>query len=197
MAQGTKVMARWSPVLQSKFMKTIRKAFLVANVVFLSVLWLSATWSPTAGLRARLQSWGARSLARAYGVKPAVNMGIGDYWKKLHRTGHKLMRQMKTSLDGLRLLNVHRWAGHAARLSSGPVRLALRTRCLAWWRFFQLPHLPLHTRRFGKPWRWEAQLVAFYGESSTDDPMQTSVGWMKQAQDRALWKTEERAFVLQ
>ena len=134
------------------------------------------------------------SAVRAFGIRPAVHIGVGDYWKKLHRTGHKLMRQLTASLDGLRLLSVHRWAGHAARLSTGPVRMALRTRCLAWWRFFQLPHMPLHPRRFGKPWRWETQLVTFYGETSSDNPLQANAGWMKSAQDRASWKANEQSF---
>ena len=45
------------------------------------------------------------------------------------------------------------------------------------------------------PWRWESQLADFYGEVAADNPIETNVGWMGLAQDRAHWKLNEELFL--
>ena len=79
-------------------------------------------------------------------------------------------------------------------MSNETVLLALRTRCLAWWRYMQHRKLMKHPQRF-KAWRWEQQLVDFFGEVEgvfVDDDK----GWMLLAQNRAAWRDSERAFSL-
>ena len=126
-----------------------------------------------------------------YGVKRTSQDGIGDHWRRLHRTGHMLFRRLGGNLETLRRRSKFRWAGHLARSDSGVLRRTLRTRCLSWWRFFQHPELPLHPGRFGRPVRWEAELEEAFGVARADDPFNQSVGWMGAALDRDTWRQYE------
>ena len=194
MAQATKALGRWKPILRSKLVTPFRKIWLVSTAVFSSFLWLAETWHPTTATISHYQSWGARTLARAYGCRRRHDDSGVDFWTRLHRLGHRLYNTVQSTLDQRRRINLHRWAGHLARSENPILKLSLRTRCLSWWRFSQLPHVPLHGRRFGKPWRWEAQLEAHYGEASCDNPEAIDCGWMATAADRCTWKAKEAAF---
>ena len=130
----------------------------------------------------------ARTLALAYGLRKSVAEDALGFWRRLHRFGHQLYYRLEGSLVKLRASRVHRWAGHLARSQEGLLRNALRTRCLAWWRFFQHPALPLHSRRFGRPSRWESQMENLYGEVADDNPAVHDVGCIALAQDRAQWR---------
>jgi hypothetical protein len=195
-AQAEKVYWSWRVLLTCKWIPKFRRAALATRAVFPSALWLSETWNPTSALQDRLASWGARILARTVGVRPRLDDDIGDHWRRRHRVGHALAKQLGGGLTERRLRSLHGWAGHLAR-SVGPLRTALRTRCLAWWRFFQHPCLPLHSRRFGRPHRWEAQLTKVYGEVAGDSPMDQDYGWMALAQDRSAWRAAAPAFMSQ
>ena len=124
-------------------------------------LWLSERWNPTKATLKRLSSWGARTIALAYGSRKSYEEDAIQFWRRLHRTGHNLCNRLRGSLSKVRAARLHQWAGHLARSQEGILRTALRTRCLAWWRFFQHPTLPLHSKRFGRPSRWESQLSSF------------------------------------
>ena len=56
------------------------------------------------------------------------------------------------------------------------------------------PRLPLHSRRFGRPSRWEAQITQMYGEVAGDNVMDFDYGWMAMAQDRCSWGDAAKAF---
>ena len=86
-AQGEKVYGRWRPLLSCKWIPKIRRATLATRAAFPAALWLAETWNIAAGVQARLSSWGARVLARAFGVAPNKE-GMGDHWRRRHRTGH-------------------------------------------------------------------------------------------------------------
>ena len=131
---------------------------------------------------------------RNHGVKALLDDDAGDFWRRVHRKGHALYKKHGGSLSELHDRAYHRWAGHLARQTSCVLRTALRTRCLAWWRFFQHPDLPLHPKRFGRPSRWEGALEKHYGVAADDNPVERDVGWMALAQDRQTWKSEEAKF---
>ena len=194
-AQATKALGRWKPMLSCKWVSCLRRSFLVYKSIFASALWLNECLNPTQALRSRFNSWGARLLGRTYGVKSLLDDEPGDFWKRMHRKGHALCKRFGGSLSELRDRAYHRWAGHLARSPAGILHTAVRTRCLAWWRFFQHPLLPLHPRRFGRPSRWESTLENYYGVSADDDPMVRNPGWLGLAQDRLQWKTSEKEFV--
>ena len=59
------------------------------------------------------------------------------------------------------------------------------------------PRLPLHSRRFGRPSRWEAQITQMYGEVAGDNVMDFDYGWMAMAQDRCSWRDAAKAFAQQ
>ena len=187
-AQATKSWGQWKGLTVCRNISPMKRCWLVYRAVFASLLWMSQCWVPTQAQSCKLNSWGARLLGRTYGVKRRVQDGLGDHWKRLHRSGHMLYERLGANLETLRRRTKFRWAGHLARCDSGVLRLALRTRCLSWWRFFQHPTLPLHRGRFGKPVRWEAELEDAFGKASTDNPMAQSVGWMTAAMDRECWK---------
>ena len=158
--------------------------------VFASVLWLAETWLLTKQQRNHLDSWGARLAARTARIRRGSLEDIGQYWRRLHRTGRNLLERMGAKLDGSRAKRVHTFAGHLARTPCSLLRAALRSRCLAWWRYRQARHRSkhegLHPKRF-KAWRWESQMTDFFGEAEAEDPF-SNVGWMLQAQERKTWK---------
>ena len=182
-AQATKVYGKWKKVMTCRRVAPLRRARLLYISAFTSALWLSECWNPSQALLKRLDSWGARTLALAYGVRKSVDEDGVQFWRRLHRFGHELYRRLGGSLVKLRTSKLHRWAGHLARSQDSHLRKALRTRCLAWWRFFQHPTLPLHQKRFGRPSRWEGQMTKVYGEVADDNPESHDVGWMALAQD--------------
>ena len=114
----------------------------------------------------------------------------------MHREGHRLMRAAGGGFRARRLLLLHRFAGHIARLNPGDMATALRTRCLSWWRYRQNRYKSkwdgLHPQRF-KCWRWESQLTSHYGEAEGQDFFVDS-GWMMLAQNRESWKDSEKVF---
>ena len=168
-SQAEKVFHKWKPLLCCNKVSLRRRVSLACQCVFSSVLWLSETWTPTKCQQSRASSWGARIISRVVGVRRKSDEEAGQYWRRLHREGHRWLRDFGGGVDVRRRRRLHSFAGHAARSSSEPLRLALRTRCLAWWRFkqarFHCKWTGLHPRRF-RAWRWEAQLTYFYGAVS-------------------------------
>ena len=109
----------------------------------------------------------------------------------MHKTRHVLYKRSGGSLSELHDRAYHRWAGLLARATAGILQMAVRTRCMAWWRFVQHPVFALHPKRFGQPSRCESALEKFYGVADDDDPIERNVGWMALAQDRHSRKTDE------
>ena len=101
---------------------------------------------PSQAVLAKLNCWGACTLARAHRVSSELSAELGSFLRQLHREGHQLYTVLGANLREMRALIPDRWV----RDTSGIVRQALRT--------------GLHPRRFGRPTRWEAQLVKHYGE---------------------------------
>ena len=196
MAQGNRVFHLWQPYLLAKHASLNRRMALLSDTAMSSALWLCQTWLLTRRQRSHFCSWGARMGAQVARTRRSPTEDIGHYWRRLHRCGHGLLRASGGSLEKRRLLKVHSYAGHLARSTSSPMKLALRTRCLAWWRFEQSNHTNrrtgVHPKRF-KTWRWESQLVQHYGESSSRDVFD-NVGWMLAAQDRNAWKSAGAVF---
>ena len=195
-AQAEKTFHRWKPLLLCPWLSVARRATLAAKSVLISFLWLSETWTVSKAQQRRLESWGARLMARVARIRRNVGEEIGQYWRRLHRAGHLWMRTIGGGVGVRRLRRLHRFAGHLARTASGIVRTALRTRCLAWWRYHQSRYHSkwdgLHPKRF-HPWRWEAQLVQHYGECETID-VELDVGWVLKAASRDVWRDGEQFF---
>ena len=172
-----------------------RRVQLPARTVLVSLLWLAETWNVSKAQDSLFGSWGARLMARVVGVRRNAGEEIRQFWCRLHRTGHSWMRIIGGGVPVRRRLQLHRFAGHCVCSGNGLVRLALRTRCLAWWRFqqnrFHSKWHGLHPRRF-HCWRWEAQLVEHYGESEVLNPYIEDVGWMLTAAAREVWRAEEQ-----
>ena len=123
-----------------------------------------------------------------FGVKRLAQDGLGDHWRRLHRSGHNLYKRLGGDLDALRRRAKFRWAGHLARCENGILHDILRTRSLSWWRFFQHPTLPLHQGRIGRPQRWEGELEDAFGRAAVDNPLTSNVGWMAAAMERHSWR---------
>jgi hypothetical protein len=179
MAQAEKAYHRCKLVLFCRCVSLRRRVHLAARAVLVSLLWLAETWHVTKAQDNLLGSWGARLMARVAGVRRNAGEEIGQFWRRLHRVGHNWMRFLGGGVPVRRRLQLHRFAGHCARLGSGLVRVALRTSCLAWWRFqqnrFHSKWHGLHPRRF-YCWRWEAQFADIYGDSEVCDPYTEDVG---------------------
>ena len=195
--QAEKTYHRWKPLLASRWVLQKRRAELAIRAVISSLMWLSETWTPTKAQQRRLDSWGARLMARVVGIRPSPRKDTGGYWRRLHRKGHAWMRTVGGGVNQRRRRCLHRYAGHLARMTSGMPRSALRIRSLAWWRFrksrFVSKHCGLHPKRFSALSRWEAQLTAAHGEAKTED-VEVNVGWLSTASDRVAWKGRESAF---
>ena len=196
MAQGHRVYHLWKPYLLAKHASLSRRLALLSNTVMSSSLWLCQTWLLTRRQSSHFCSWGARMVAQMARTRRSPTEDIGHYWRRLHRYGHGLLRVSGGSLDARRKLKLHSYAGHIARSTSSIIKLALRTRCLSWWRFMQSTHsnkrTGVHPKRF-KAWRWESQLVQHYGEVGSQNTFE-NIGWMLAAQDRNAWRTSGALF---
>jgi hypothetical protein len=199
LAQAEKTFHRWKHLLLCRHVRRGRRLFLTVRTVIVSLLWLAATWTLTKSQQKRLESWAARLFARVGRVSRMSGEDLGQYWRRLHRQGHSFMRHCGGGVRERRLQLLHRFAGHIARMREGVVVDALRTRCLAWWRYQQNRYHSkwdgVHPRRF-HVWRWEAQLTNFYGEVETPNT-QDDVGWILAAQDRDAWRCSETRFAKQ
>ena len=190
-AQANKVFWKWRPILQCRNASLARRIDLTTKTVFAAALWLSETWYPTKRQRRRLNSWAARIISQVAGVRKTDDEDLGDFWCRMYRTGHNKLAEHGGSSDIRRRKRLHSFAGHLARQSS-LANDALRTRSLSWWRHFQKSKLVFHPRRFAV-WRWEAQLVERYGETSQLF-VDVLTGWMQTAQVRTTWRAGERTF---
>ena len=195
LAQATKVFHKWKGVLQCKSTPLVKRISLAGKTVFAAALWLSETWYPTKTQRKYMNSWAARITSQIVGIRMGEDESVGDFWRRMYRTGHEKLRLNGGSLDFRRRQRVHSFAGHIARDPESLAGMALRTRSLSWWRFYQEIGANRHPQRF-HPWRWEAQLEDFYGVAVSlfvDEPG----GWIQMAQDRQSWKLVEGAFAAQ
>jgi len=195
MAQANKVFYRWKKILQCPSVSLRRRAAFAAQLLTSSLVWLAETWYPTKAQTRTLDSWAKRKIARVANVRRAPDEDIGSYWRRMYRRGQRLLEQCGGAAKRMRRFRVHRFAGHFARMS-GICCVALRTRCLAWWRYRQArhhsKHYGVHPARF-KAWRWESQLTSIYGEAECENPFRNA-GWTTLAQDRAGWRSSEAAF---
>ena len=91
MAQATKVFHRWKPLLLRRWLEKRRRLKLASRAILTCVLWLAETWHPTKTHVQRLDSWGARMMARIAAVKRGGSEEIGGYWRRTHRVGHALL----------------------------------------------------------------------------------------------------------
>ena len=163
LAQAAKSLGAWRQCLRSLRVALKKRLNLLISTVFASALWLSETWLPTKQQREHLSSWGARMASSIAGCSSCMaTLNVAQFWRTLHRRGHKILADMGTTLDGRRLSRLHSFAGHLARSTVPDLSLLLRTRCLSWWRS------GLHPKRF-KCWRWESQITAFYGQPHLPD----------------------------
>ena len=161
--------------MQCRWLSTRRCTALAYRCVFNSALWLAEMWNPT------------KAQDNLLGVKRRESEDIGQFWRSLHSCAPSTIRLQK----------VHRDVGHLARLPSSIVSVALRTSCLAWWRYHQARYVSkwdgLHPKRFN-PSRWKSRLALYHGEIEYDDTSQ-NVGWMLAANDRESWGAGEALFL--
>ena len=171
-AQAEEAYARWKPILQKQSTLLQKRLSWTFGRAFSWMFCLSATWLPTKTLQKRLDSFGARICSKVAGLRRIDGEDAGQWWRRFHREGHRLLRKTGDSIKVTQRKLAHRLAGHAARAVEGLLRAALRTRCLAWWRYSQARHecrqSGVHPARF-HIWRWEAALAEFYRETEALD----------------------------
>lgn len=197
MIQGMKALAKWKPLLQASWIPLARRADLLSKSVWSSLLWCAATWTTTKSMRNSIASWGARAMAATAGVRRSPAEPIDSWWRRLHREGHRLINKFIVPPVVLSRLQVHRWAGHLARMPLEQYTAqALRCRGMQWWRWRQAQHHDKwsgpHPKRF-KAWRWEEQLSKPYGDGYSENS-DDNTGWLLAAQNRQQWKAMEMAF---
>ena len=192
LAQATKVFHKWRPILQVPTAPLKTRLDLCCATVFSALLWLAETWHLTRRQLKRLESWAARIACRIRGAKKAPDEDLSDFWRRMHRDGHRILASAGGGMEVQFRKRLHRFAGHTARDEDGMPGQVLRTRGLQWWRECQARGIMLHSGRF-HAWRWESQLEDFYGVSRSiflDD----DTGWRHLAQNRIQWKELERTF---
>jgi len=190
LAQATKAFHKWAHILQCKDTSLTKRIDLAAKTVFAAALWLSETWYPTKRQRKRLDSWAARIASQIAGVRMNFDEPVGDYWRRMYRTGHSKLALCGGSLESRRRQRLHAFAGHMARDTDGLAGLALRTRSLSWWRHFQKANLHLHPQRFNA-WRWESQLETVYGPSASlfIDELGAGFAWRRTERSGDSWRS--------
>ena len=162
LTQAEKTFHRWRPYLQATGVHAGRRMTLLRKAVFSSALWLSETWTLTKQQQKRLKSFGARLAARTCLIRRKDGEDLGQFWRRMHRSGHSLLGSSGGSLERSRATRLHAFAGHMARSQQDLLISVLRVRCLAWWRYRQARHKNkhngVHPKRF-KAWCWESQLT--------------------------------------
>ena len=196
-ARGNLALRRWMPLLCARWLSVRRKMELLTASVFASAQWGCAVWATTKAMRSALNSWSARVASAVVGYRRKADEGINAWWRRFHRKGHHLIATYDKPLSEHCLSQVHRWAGHIARLDPDHfLASALRSRAVQWWRFKQAHHRckwsGVHPKRF-KAWRWEDQLCRCYGDGYAE-LVQENTGWWLSAQDRSTWKESEQSF---
>ena len=134
-AQAEKTYHKWGPYFRCTHVSVRLRLALLASTVFSSAFWLAETWQLTRQQREHLDSWGARVSARVRGVRHSSAEDIGQFWRRLHRTGHKMLSLTGGGLggpDSRRASRLHAFAGHVAWSVHDIVNRALHTRCLSW-----------------------------------------------------------------
>ena len=192
-AQANKAYAKWREVLTCPWIPKAQHIKLLPKTVWSSLLWSSSTWTTTKAQRARLSSWSARLVSRVARIRRAPSMDDGQWWRYMHRTGHRLIASCGINVVAKAHQRVLRWAGHMARMAPGdPAAAALRCRGLQWWRWRQATHKETgdkwsgpHPKRF-KIRRWEEQVAELHGEGFSESILQNT-GWLLKAQDREWW----------
>lgn len=200
MAQANKALAKWKPLLTCPWIPRARRVQMLAKTVWPSFLWGSSTWTLTKDQRTKISSWSARSAARVARLRRAPGQLDDQWWRLMHKTGHKLIEKSHIDLVKLCRLRLHGWAGHIARMQpTAPAAQALRCRGLQWWRWRQQQHKLTknkwtgpHPRRY-KLYRWEEQLAQHYGEGYSED-IASNTGWLLTAQDRERWRERSASF---
>lgn len=124
MQQGMNAMHRWKPLLCSRWLPLAQRAKLLPIAIWTSLLWGASTWTPTKAMADRVASWGARAMSTVANIRRAPAEEIGQWWRRLHRQGYRLLQKYTVAPDIVRKLNAHRWAGHLARLD--PVQPAAK-----------------------------------------------------------------------
>ena len=194
MAQANKAYARWKEVLACPWIPKAQRIKLLQKSVWSSLLWSSSTWTTTKVQRTLLNSWSARMVSRLACIRRASSLDDGQWWRLMHREGHRLISRFGLNVVAMAQQRVLRWAGHVARMApDDPVAAALRCRGLQWWRWRQAAHKTTgdkwsgpHPRRF-KIRRWEEQVSELHGEGYSDSVL-NNTGWLLKAQDREWWR---------
>ena len=201
MAQAQSTYGRWHSILLCPWIAPTRRCFLLIISVWNSFLWGAACWHPTKAMRNKLSSWGARTMATVAGTRRSPTEDIGQWWRRLHRSGHCVLQRHGADPEVARRKVLHRWAGHVARMphNAQPAQ-ALRTRSLQWWRHAQSNHTDkkwtgVHKQRFGC-WRWESQISEVHGEGYSSN-IGDNTGWLLKAQCRDSWRLAEAGFAAQ
>jgi hypothetical protein len=198
MAQANKAYAKWKEILTCPWIPKAQRLKLLPKTVWSSLLWSSSTWTTTKAQRDKLATWSARLVSRVARIRRAPTLDDHQWWRFLHRAGHRLIAAYGIGVVSMAQQRVMRWAGHVARMpSSTPVAAALRCRGMQWWRWRQAAHKKTgdkwtgpHPKRF-KIHRWEEQISELHGEGFSEDVV-NNTGWLEKAQDRAEWHKTSR-----
>jgi hypothetical protein len=193
MAQANKAYAKWKEVLTCSWIPRAQRLKLLPKTVWSSLLWGASTWTTTKAQRTWLNSWSARLASRVARTSRAPTMDDGQWWRYLHRTGHRLIARSGSNVAERAQQRVMRWAGHVARMPpDAPAASALRCRGLQWWRWRQTDHKLSgdkwsgpHPRRF-RIHRWEEQVADLHGEGLSEHTGDNT-GWLLKAQNREWW----------
>ena len=197
MAQANKAFAKWKPLLTCPWIPKARRIQMLAKTVWPSCLWSSSTWTLTKDLQNKISSWSARIAAKVARVRRAPWQLDDQWWRLMHKSGHRLISKYNVDLVRMCRVRLHRWAGHVARMGpTASAAQALRCRGLQWWRWRQHQHKLTkdkwtgpHPQRY-KLYRWEEQTAKLFGEGYAED-ISLNTGWLLVAQDRERWRAVE------
>ena len=192
--QANKAFGKWQSLLQCGWIPKQRRMKMLPKTVWAAFLWSSSTWTATKDHFRSIASWSARTAARVLRLRRAPWQQEDQWWRFLHKMGHRAIAKHEVDLVAQCKRRVHTWAGHVARQPpSSPAGSALRCRGMQWWRWRQAEHVVSgdkwsgpHPRRF-KIRRWEEQLSEAFGEGFGADVRQNT-GWLSMAHDREAWK---------
>ena len=132
---ASSVFEKWRSILCDTKLDLQKRVKCFKTSVLSSLQWQSGSWTLTKGQEAHLKSWGARLHANMLGVKRNESEDMGQYWRRMHKEGHKCMEMYSSSPCQAYKVQKHRMAGHFTRLpEDSVVNQVLNCRDLSWWR---------------------------------------------------------------
>ena len=187
----------WKPLLTCRRIPVDVRLHALFRGPFLSLVWLSETWTVNADILSRVKAWIHRKAGQVVGVKPPMTgeggVDLNAFWRTLHSTGRDRLHNLGHCADEYVLRKAFTFAGHLARTDLPIIAHLLRRFSLRRWKLLQGTGDYLHSGRYRLEY-WEKLCICAHPVEVERVPPRCNFdvdapwGWVELAQDRTSWR---------